>query len=222
MKIAISVPTSGSLPIEFVKCLMLLYDVLQRNNVKTVISMDAGAFIPHTRAKVCGASLDRGKRQRPWDDPSITHIMMIDSDILFEPEQIATLLNRDVDFVSGAYAYKHTGLLQGAAKKYVAGYWDEEFFKKHQIFPCISTEDLKNHIPNLMLMDWVGLGFSLVKTEVFTKIDYPWFTSSVINIANMTDSTSEDVGFCLKVKEAGVKIHLDPTVVVRHLKSYEI
>ena len=227
MQLAIAVPTGADLPLPFVKCLLQLYEVLRSNQIPVVFSMQTGAFLPHTRAKVCGASLERGVRQIPFNDPSITHLMMIDSDICFEPLQVARLLQHNLDFVAGAYAYQHTGLLTGAAKKYVAGFWDEPYFQEHYVFPCVSAADL-DAAQGLVAVDWVGLGFVLVKTSVFGLIDYPWFSSKDIVIPAggegppLVDSTSEDVGFCLRLREAGVKLWLDPTVRVRHLKSYEV
>lgn len=213
--LVVAVPSYGYLSLRFVKNLIQFIGELQRRTIPFQLSMESGPFLPHTRAKVCGASLDRGKHQIPWNQSAITHILMIDSDIFFDFIDFEKLLLRNKDIVSGVYPYDVKSDTE--EKQAVAGYWDEAFFRKNLCFESIPFSKL-NGKQDLIPVDWHGLGFCLIKTAVFAKIEYPWFASEVIQINDFHDSTSEDVGFCRKLKKSKVELYLDPTVRVFHEK----
>jgi len=63
-----------------------------------------------------------------------------------------------------------------------------------------------------------GMGFMLIKKGVFESLQYPWFEPIHQSIKNLEDFTSEDVAFCLKAREKGFEIFVDPTVIVGHQK----
>jgi hypothetical protein len=134
----------------------------------------------------------------------------------------ATTFEPDVPVVAGAYCYSTEALTREEDKRIVAGAWDVEFFKAHYTFPAYTLGQARALANPLLEVDWLGLGFALVRTEVFAKIEYPWFNSELIVIDDLRDTTSEDVGWCRKVNRAGYKILLDPSVKVGHLKGVQI
>lgn len=72
---------------------------------------------------------------------------------------------------------------------------------------------------DLVEVAYTGMGFMLVKRGVFEKLEYPWFRPIEKKIGDMVDFTMEDVAFCLRAKEAGFKIFIDPAVKVGHEKN---
>ena len=62
------------------------------------------------------------------------------------------------------------------------------------------------------------MGFMLVKKGVFESLAYPWFRPLEKRIGDMTDFTMEDVSFCLRAKEKGFKVYIDPQVRLGHEK----
>lgn len=221
-KVIIAVPSRGQMSINFVRCLVDLAFHLAKENVLAGLSIQGGPFLPHVRAKACGADVARGALQQPFDDDTITHIMMLDDDMIFTPQQVSTLLARNKDVVSGMYPYGPPAYTHEDAPL-IAGYWDEEFFEQNYTMPYLTVEQARKKAKSmkqeLIPVDWVGLGFLLIKTKVFRRVPYPWFQPRVIRMAGMVDSTSEDVGFCYKIKKAGFDIWLDTTVAVSHEKS---
>jgi GT2 family glycosyltransferase len=147
---------------------------------------------------------------------------MVDSDIEFKPDDFWQLWSHNVPVVAGAYCYSTEALANDNDKRIVAGTWDIEFFKAHYTFPAYTLGQARSLANPLLEVDWLGLGFALVRTEVFAKIEYPWFNSELIVIDDLRDTTSEDVGWCRKVKTAGYKIMLDPAVKVGHQKNVTI
>lgn len=223
MKLVIAIPTGGQLPVDFVKCLFSLQEYLAKKNIPYAINIQTGSFLPHTRAHTCGASLERGPHQQPFNNAEITHILMLDTDIVFTVEQIERLLSADCDMISGMYCYSTSAMQPENKKEIVAGFWNEEDFLKYKLFPPLTIGSARALATNNLLeVDWAGLGFALVKTSVFKEIEYPWFNSELIKIGDMQDTTSEDVGFCRKLTRLNKKIILDTSIRVFHLKTYPI
>jgi len=83
----------------------------------------------------------------------------------------------------------------------------------------------------LMKVDYTGMGWMLVKSGVFEKIQYPWFSPEWHEMTIMDPSggehkvkefTMEDVGFCEKVKRLNMDVFVDTNVVVGHEKNIVI
>lgn len=67
-------------------------------NVELVVQLrDGDALITRARANVVAAFLD---------DPQATHLLFIDADIGFEPDQVVRLLSSGADVVAGTYPIK--------------------------------------------------------------------------------------------------------------------
>ena len=148
------------------------------------------------------------------------YIMWIDSDILFKPQQFARLLSHDRDIVSGLYR------MEGGGAYATVTDWDEECFRQHGHFRFLIPEDIKSFNsqsaianPQLLEVAYTGMGFMLVKKGVFESMEYPWFRPVEKRIGEMVDFTMEDVAFCLRAREKGFTVLIDPAVRVGHEKK---
>jgi GT2 family glycosyltransferase len=65
----------------------------------------------------------------------------------------------------------------------------------------------------LVMVDATGMHFTLIRKEVFEKIERPYF---------VYDTTSEDMNFCKKAKKAGYEIYVDTGLEIGHLSSEPI
>ena len=72
---------------------------------------------------------------------------------------------------------------------------------------------------SLIKVNYVGMGWMLVKKGVFESIKYPWFEPIRKTIGGYTDFTMEDVAFCHKAIEQGHDIYVDPKIIVGHEKT---
>ena len=96
--------------------------------------------------------------------------------------------------------------------------WDEEYFKKNGSFQFLTAKDIEGK-GELLEVNYTGMGFMLVKNRVFESLTYPWFRPIEKRIGDSLDFTMEDVGFCLRAKEKGYKIFVDPQIIVGHEKK---
>jgi hypothetical protein len=198
---------------DFLRCWTATMHYLLMEKVHFVMSTEYSSMVHLARAKCLSCNVFDGQKQKIFNGINYTHIMWIDSDIVWMPEQIGKLLLRDVDVVSGLYshdgeqfvAYKNTN--------------DVQYFKEHGGFESLTLKDTEN-VNDLIEVAYSGMGFMMVKKGVFESLAYPYFTSEAIHLGDdLTDIISEDTSFCMKIKEKDFKIFIDPLVEVGHEKS---
>jgi hypothetical protein len=131
-------------------------------------------------------------------------LFMMDTDIAFKPADAAQLLSHDLPFVSGLYASQN-------GKRMAAFRWNPELGPTSAEWPMSSEYKYE---PGLSKVAAVGMGFCVVKREVFEKIGGDWFT--------YMHSSGEDVSFCKRADEAGFDIWLDSDIRVGHVKPQVI
>lgn len=138
-----------------------------------------------------------------------THVLMMDTDQVYPSNTISKLLSYDKDVVSAIVHRRYPPfdaiLYRGEPGRYIH----------------VSDEDIleaKND-NELIEIDATGCGCVLYKTEVFLKIDPPWFE---FGRDFMNNVVGEDIGFCHKLRTNGYKIYCDPTINIGHLSLLEV
>ena len=129
-----------------------------------------------------------------------THVLFIDDDMACRPDALLKLLEHDVDIVSGLYfsrVYPHAPVIFDLVN-------DEG-----HAFPIYMTKDTKGLLP----IKAAGLGFVLIKTDVFRKMEKPWIRLGELNPEHWCD----DIGFFKRVREAGIESFVDMDVRVGHM-----
>lgn len=138
------------------------------------------------------------------EDPEATHVLFVDSDSVCENptdpnEALRILLSLNEPIVSGLYRAKQRTGFNNAM-------WVEG----------VDAEGNQGLIPirewtgNWLQVDAIGLGFALIKREVFERVARPWFPWEL-------GGRSEDFEFCRKVIQAGFKVNVFTDVRVSHI-----
>lgn len=129
-----------------------------------------------------------------------THLLLVDDDNPFPKDAVMNIMkNADKDIVTGVYltrAYPHQPLVfdeVDADGKAAWSYLDEQ---------SVGVKEKEN----------CGLGFVLIKTDVFRKMEKPWFRLGEID----PEQWSDDVGFFNRARAAGFKIFVDYNVKIGH------
>lgn len=135
-----------------------------------------------------------GKRTslvRPELEPDYTHYLMWDADIVAGQEHVKKLLANDKAIVSAAY------INSGSEEFYCAGGYEETNGFKNNRIPTSTT--------GLASVRWVGMGFCLIKREVFELLEAPWFRHEWIEYDDCGTKhraqTGEDIGFCMEAEK---------------------
>ena len=176
-----------------------------------------GSNIYHLRSTCLNGDILAGRNQVPFQGKvDYDYIMWIDSDQVFEPEQIQKLINHNTDIVSGLY------LMEDCRNFACVENFDSAFFLKNGYFKFLTPPDIKNKT-DLIPVSFNGMGFMLIKKGVFETVGYPWFEPVALNVNDdIRDFCSEDASFCIRATKQGFTVFVDPTVVVGHEKTYVI
>ena len=188
---------------------------LPKYNITYGLSQHYMCNIYHVRTKCLGASIERGVNQKPFDGKIFyDYIMWIDSDMVFTPEDFFKLLEHDKDIVSGIY--KMSDDVNYATVEHM----DEQFFEEWLYYPFLQDKDIEAKKGKLFKADYTGMGFMLVKYGVFEKIKYPYFypRKQVWKQYGWEEFVWDDVEFCLRAREAGHDIWVDPKIRIGHEK----
>jgi len=129
--------------------------------------------------------------------------LMIDTDMSYPPNLLDVLISRDKDVIGVPY--------------YSQGWNDET--KQSTVTPVIYDydekqnwhrwEEVKKTEP--FKVEAVGMGIILIKTDVFKRLKRPWFFVSTYEDEATILPVGEDIKFCMKCKDAGIEVWVDPT-----------
>ena len=204
-------------------------ETCQKGNLPVEVAVQSGdALISRARQDLVTRFLET---------PQATHLLFVDSDIGFSPEQVFRLLDFDAEMVAGVYPYKY---LDMERIKRAVGKQDP--VKRPELWAYgVEFEDpgkivLKNGFAKAL---YAGLGFTLIKKSVFQKMmkQYPElkytagflpadpFPQSQNRYALFNDFIdektgrylSEDRSFCLRWTQMGGEIWVDTQSRLQHV-----
>lgn len=204
-KVFVALPVYGWVPMQFANCLEALF----RNPPCEMM-----------RRSICGDSLVSRARNTLTAEflrSDCTHLLFIDSDLIFSPDQVARLLSHDKEVAAGFYPKKQDGALRWVCNANL----DE-------------TEADENGLQEVRYM---GTGFLMVKREVFTKMlsefrremeynpdhaphrtEWDFWAVGPYKFDNgLTRYLSEDWYFCQRWLDMGGKVFADTRIICRHI-----
>jgi len=135
--------------------------------------------------------------------PRPTHILFMDYDVLPRNSTLMKLLEHDKDIVSGVYP----------------------ILQKCEIKWCVSKEEPFNAIPinelpeNPFKAKTISNGMMLVKTEVFDKLEWPYWKEEY-GVGHV--SLGADEYFFTKARKAGYDLWIDPKLKCNHFKTMDL
>lgn len=134
------------------------------------------------------------------------YLFSVDSDIVLPSDCLIKMLAHDKDIVSGVYIQRfHHKQTPELYRINASGGLTN-----------IEINDLAGN--GLIPIDGCGFGCVLIKKHVFSVIDYPHFVyHSAIDHRN---TVSEDVDFCIKVRQKGFKMFADVSIICKHIGSH--
>ena len=199
---------------EFLLCWSDLMMQCANKGHQVMISQQYSSVVHFARAKCLGGDVLKGKDQKPFQGQMDYDVMMwIDSDIVFKPEDLFSLLESPHDVTAGVYMMED---LQNLA---TVKEWNKEYFEKKGTFKFLRPDDIIG-APQYMQVAYTGMGWMAIRKGVVEDLKYPWFHSDLEKVTDdIIDMNSEDVTFCKALWEAGHPIHIDTKVRVGHQKK---
>lgn len=178
-------------------------------------------------------------------DTHCTHLMFIDSDIGFDPEDIVKMVHADKDIICGLYPKKEINWIE-VSNAVQQGVPPQELHNYTGAFVvnALNYEDkeLRGTVGTPLEISNGGTGFMLIKREVLEKLSetVPEYNSDMFFIIDTQPKQkiikqffntsidksagnrllSEDYHFCKIAREAGFKVWAAPWAELTHTGSY--
>jgi len=170
-------------------------------NIRVVIYSSSGTLLSCQRQDLARDAIESG----------CTHTLWLDSDMRFPKDTVIRLLEREQDIVCANYAKRRFPTEPIAVRKNKPG--DDAEFVDRVYTEADST--------GLVEVDYCSMGVMLVKSEVYKKMEFPWFAIPWVPAAE--DYIGEDVWFCRRASEQGFKTMVDQDLSkeVHHIGTFE-
>jgi hypothetical protein len=228
--LVIATPAYGrQLTAVYASSILGFMEAAQKANLPVEVAVQSGdALISRARQDLVTRFLET---------PQATHLLFVDSDIGFSPEQVFRLLEFNVDMATGAYPFKHLNpeKIQKAHEK-KGPVRRGEFWDYGVEFENPAKVEMKNGFAKTL---YSGLGFALIRKSVFQKMiqHYPElkytggflptdpFPQSQNRYALFNDFIDEKTGrylpedrsFCLRWTRMGGEIWVDAQSRLYHM-----
>jgi hypothetical protein len=194
------------------KIIELIILLKQNNYDITIEPIGFESLIPRARNYAAAKMLDNKEN---------THLLFIDTDIVFNPQDVIKLLQADKDVITGIYPKK---FLNPESASYPVSF-------------CINGQIKITNNDKIFEADLVPTGFMLIKRNVFekiiqlnsnisyknningykteTNIFYNFFPIHIESITNHL--LSEDFAFCKLVQQSGLKVYCHSDITLTHI-----
>ena len=127
--------------------------------------------------------------------PDASYLLFLDSDMVFPRDALIRLYQHEAPIVGALYFQKYPPFFPVAGCRIARE-------KTKAIHLLVQWQE-----GQLFPVDALGLGFTLIRRDVFQKIEYPWFEFKEL---------SEDFEFMYKAQKAGFKVLLDSSILCLH------
>lgn len=143
-----------------------------------------------------------------------SHILFLDADMAWPTNVIERMLrHHDKDIVAGFYTIKGGSYSPVAMRLAPMSHSELQYYYYDNDYQETGDDLRWEHV--------VGMGCTLIRTEIFDKIGpKPWFHYEDNN--DGYPLVSEDVPFCRKAVQAGFSVWMDPTVKCTHHRTHGI
>ena len=171
---------------------------------------DKNLFI--SRNKCLGGNiLSNDPEQKPFQGRvNYDHLVWIDSHVTFTYGDLEKLLESPYEVTSGLYTFNQqtTNVVQK---------FDYEFYQKNGTFNFLSYDNLVNvekENNRYFPAEFADMGWMSFKPGVSERLQYPWFEPNTTHPVGLFTDT---YGYCMKLKEAGIKVMVDGNTKMRYL-----
>ena len=135
-----------------------------------------------------------------------THLVMMDSDMIYHPKTIARLLSHRLPIV-GALCYRRYPPF-------------DPLMYKGKLNEFKTVEEWEPD--SLVEVDATGTGCLMIDMDIFNNMAEPWFEFVENPDKERGGIIGEDFYFCHKLREAGYQIYVDTSVPSGHLCLFEV
>ena len=189
IKLLVAVPCYDTAEAEFLKCYSKLLMHLAKNGYDFDVMVVSGTLVYLAREELATQAVRGG----------YTHVLWLDTDMIFEPDVVDRMLAHNKPFVAAAFRSRHG--------PYVC------CFSKD-----IATCALMDELPDEPFWaEAAGFAVVLLETKVLQAVRHASGTCF-----EPTIRLGEDFEFCRKALRCGYRVFVDPSIKAGHIGRYTI
>lgn len=192
-KLLIAVPCMDYMHVDFVQSLLKLCQHLQREGVRYHTEIQSGTLVYLARNKLANKAVNE----------EYTHILFLDSDMVFDETLVETLTFCGKDFVCGAFQSRRAPY--GSC-----------------IFSSLKpVRRVKEYGIEPFQVEGCGMACTMISTEILKKVQSTY--GNPFDPAIIEDITfGEDTAFCWRARKCGFEIWCEPTARIGHIAHVPI
>lgn len=187
MKLLIGVPTTDFVHVEFMKCLTALIQRLKDDGIRYELMIESGTLVYMARERIAHKAINE----------KFSHVLWLDSDMIFSPAILDDLMFSGKDFVTGIYHARRKG-------------YASCIFKSIDI--NVKVERFEEYPKETFEIAGCGFGCVLVSTEILRAV-----CLNKSSCFTPLENYGEDIAFCKRASELGFKLWCEPSVVCGHI-----
>lgn len=187
MKLLIAVPAMDFVHVEFLKSLLRLTNKLKDDGIDFETRIESGSLVHMARDRLARYAMNA----------NFSHVLWLDSDMVFEPEILEDLQFSGKPFV--------TGIAHGRRKPYMSC-----LFKSY--WPEVIKWEYKDYPHNTFEVAACGFAAVLIETKILSDVILKFNTGFT-----PTEYFGEDVAFCDRARQLGHKVYAEPGVRLGHV-----
>ncbi len=192
MKLLIGVPTTDFVHVEFLKSLTALLMRLKDKRIDFELDIESGTLVYTARERIAHKAINE----------HFSHVLWLDSDMVFSPEILDDLMFSGKDFVTGIYHARRKGYASCIFTMLDLGAIDGVAkFERAETYPSETFE-----------IAGCGFGCVLISTDILTNVCLNRGTCFT-----PTPNFGEDLAFCKRATDLGHHIWCEPSVVCGHI-----
>lgn len=189
MKLMIAIPTTDYIHASFVQSLVKLTAYLQREGIAHSVELVAGTLVYLARNKLASKAVNDG----------YTHVLWLDSDMVFSEHIVEDLTFSQEDFVCGAF--------QSRRPPY-----------NSCVFKTLKPQErVKEYGKEPFSVEGCGMACTLVSCQVLRDVMNHYGTCFT-----PTEEWGEDLAFCVRARSLGTEIWCEPTARAGHIAHVPI
>lgn len=187
MRLLIGIPTLDFVHVEFMRCLTALLMRLKDDGIEFDLDIESGTLVYFARERIAHKAINE----------HYTHVLWLDSDMVFKPSILDDLMFSGKDFVTGIYHARRKGYASCIFKTINLDEGIERFDK----YPNETFQ-----------IQGCGFGCVLVTAEMLSAVCLHFGTCFT-----PLPSLGEDIAFCKRAQDLGYKLWCEPSVVCGHI-----
>lgn len=185
MKLAVATPSTGTIKTKTVESLIKLFKAYP----DAIFLSHEGSILHHMRERLVKKAIELG----------CTHLLFVDSDMVFDKDELQRLVEANKDVVGANYNRRKLPLENTAS---------------------ISEQVIEDKPENddVLKADYVGTGFMLIKLSIFDFLPEPWFFFESNGDGDLVQG--EDYWFCQLARKHNFEVWCDLSANVGHVGDY--